>query len=62
MSGRVSSFCSGGDCVQVQLIADVVLVNSTVEGTPRIGFTTAEWEAFVAGVKLGEFDLEALRR
>jgi Domain of unknown function (DUF397) len=63
MSGRISSFCSGGDCVQVERIGDVIAVRESHNG--RLGgqllYSLAEWEAFIAGATNGEFDPEALR-
>lgn len=48
-----------GDCVEVATnLTDVVAVRDTKDrdgGT--LAFTRAEWAAFVAGVKDGEFDL-----
>lgn len=53
---RVSSFCSDGSCVGVAIDGDEVrVVDTTSEGA--LTFTAAEWAAFVAGVKAGEFDL-----
>jgi hypothetical protein len=55
---RTSSFCNWGNCVEVGLAADgVVLVRDTKDRTqPALSFTDEEWAAFVAGVKAGEFD------
>jgi hypothetical protein len=54
-----SSFSSyTGQCVEVQgLRGDTIRVRDSKN--PRAGilsFTTAEWDAFVAGVRNGEFD------
>lgn len=53
---RRSSFCSLGDCVEVAHVDDDVLVRDgkTPEQVP-LRFTAAEWVAFIAGVKAGEF-------
>jgi hypothetical protein len=64
MSGpRISTFCSGGDCVQVERIGDIIAVRETHAG--RLGnqvlYSLAEWEAFIAGAKAGEFDPEVLK-
>jgi Domain of unknown function (DUF397) len=65
MSGpRISSFCSGGDCVQVERIGDVIAVRESHNGRPgprQLLFSLAEWETFLAGAAAGEFDPEALR-
>ncbi|WP_243741639.1 DUF397 domain-containing protein [Actinomycetospora succinea] len=53
---RTSSFCSDGDCVGVAIDGDEVRVVDT-KSSEALQFTPAEWTAFVAGVKAGEFDL-----
>ena len=58
-----SSKCTGtATCVEVAVIDDRVAVRSTdVYGRARLmGFSREEWNAFTAGVKLGEFDYEKL--
>ncbi|WP_226368196.1 DUF397 domain-containing protein [Pseudonocardia sp. ICBG162] len=57
----VSSFCVRGECVEVAAPADVIVVRATGDRDVTVTFTDAEWTAFVAGVKNGEFDLETLR-
>lgn len=59
---RVSSFCHSGGCVGVTAAADEIVVRDTKQGpdAPGLRFTLDEWHAFVAGVKAGEFDVEAL--
>jgi hypothetical protein len=54
---RISSFCSGGDCVEVgQVPHGVVTVRDTKDRGRELVFSNEEWAAFVAGVKNGEFD------
>ncbi|MFC4944656.1 DUF397 domain-containing protein [Pseudonocardia sp. GCM10023141] len=54
---RVSSFCSCGDCVEVgRLPGGGFAVRDTKDRATALEFTAAEWAAFVAGVKNGEFD------
>ena len=57
---RVSR-CDHGQCVEVARGPDGVYVRDSKLGdaSPVLGFTNAEWEAFVAGVKRGEVDLAA---
>ena len=44
-------------CVEVCFVGDrVPLRNSRDPDGPVLVFTASEWDAFVAGVKLGEFD------
>jgi len=60
-SWRKSSYSngSGGECVEVADLPDGGrLVRDTKDSGrgPILGFTEAEWRAFVLGVKDGEFD------
>ncbi|WP_425565935.1 DUF397 domain-containing protein [Pseudonocardia ailaonensis] len=53
-----SSFCSMGQCVEARYTGSGVEVrDSKSPGTGALAFTPAEWTAFVAGVKNGEFDI-----
>ncbi|WP_344930254.1 DUF397 domain-containing protein [Streptosporangium carneum] len=59
---------NGGDCVEVAVIdapgaghkaglgSLYVLRDSKNPDGPKLFFTRSEWDAFVGGVKLGEFD------
>jgi hypothetical protein len=56
---KKSSFsdASGPWCVEVEGAKDGdVLVRDTKDPGPVLKFTPAEWRAFIAGAKLGEFD------
>lgn len=69
----ISSFCNIGGCVDVEFESvtimsgngDEIAKRSTVvvrdskdkENGDMLVFTVAEWEAFVKGVKAGEFDV-----
>ena len=57
---RRSSRCdnSGGSCVEVMHLGDQVLTRDSKdpEGRPQV-YSREEWTAFVAGIKLGEFDI-----
>jgi hypothetical protein len=55
---RKSSLSQASDCVEVAFVQrDQVLVrNSKDREGPLLRFTPAEWKAFVAGVRGGEFD------
>jgi hypothetical protein len=62
-SWRKSTFCNGAStCVEVAPLADgnVALRDSKQQDGPVLVFTQAEWAAFMAGVREGEFDLAAL--
>jgi hypothetical protein len=56
----ISSFCSGGDCVEVEQVEDAIVVSSTAWPTRQVLLSLAEWDAFIAGVKNGEFDRDKL--
>jgi hypothetical protein len=49
---------NGGDCVEVADLPDGsrAVRDSKDRSGPTLLFTPAEWQAFVEGVKLGEFD------
>ena len=55
---RISSFCQSGGCIEVALLEDGRV--AVRDGKDPVGstqhFSAAEWRAFVAGVKNGEFD------
>jgi hypothetical protein len=54
---KTSSFCSGGDCVEVGMRLDgVVAVRDTKDRSRELTFSSQEWAAFVAGIKRGAFD------
>lgn len=56
---RISSFSNNGTCVEVGDMPDGRrLVRDTKDGEdgPVLSYTAAEWRAFIAGVKAGEFD------
>lgn len=59
---RISSFCGTGGCVAVAALPDgsVALRDSKDEALSPHVFTPEEWDAFVAGVRNGEFDRSAL--
>jgi hypothetical protein len=57
---RKSSRSQYNACVEVRFAGDRVPVrNSADPDGPVLVFTGAEWDAFVAGVKAGEFDRPA---
>ncbi len=55
---RRSSFCTDAHgCVEVAIGANTVTVrDSKAGGELELAFSPAEWTAFIAGVKAGEFD------
>ena len=47
-----------GDCLEVAIGADMVRVRHSLDHSGAIlAFTHAEWRAFLAGARNGEFDL-----
>jgi hypothetical protein len=63
---KTSSFSSGpggmrpspGRCVAVAIKGEAIAVRDTKDATKMtLNFTREEWEAFVSGVKNGEFDV-----
>lgn len=49
----------GASCVWVDVKAGMVLVKGDDPDGQVLMFTAPEWDAFLAGAKAGEFDLEA---
>lgn len=51
---------TGGNCVEVALLADgVAMRNSRDPDGPALLFTWAEWNAFLGGARDGEFGVPA---
>lgn len=61
---RKSNFSSGGSCVEVAKLGDVVGVRDTkAQGRgPVLEFNRSEWAAFLAGVADGQFEFDVLDR
>ena len=55
-----SSYCVSppGGCVEVAAKDGVVAVRDAKKPADILFFTKGEWEAFIQGVKTGEFDLK----
>lgn len=55
-----SSFSTSNGCVEVRLLPDgsISLRDSKDRSRPAHLFTPIEWDAFLAGVRNGEFDLQ----
>ena len=54
---RVSRTCDGGQCIGVARRGDFVLIGNTSDPeAPITEFTVSEWNQFLAGAKLGDFD------
>ncbi|HEX6682599.1 MAG TPA: DUF397 domain-containing protein [Candidatus Limnocylindrales bacterium] len=54
---RRAARCESNGCVEFRQTPDGVIVrNSTRPDGARLEFTRAEWEAFLAAARAGEFD------
>jgi len=54
---RISSKCDAGACVGVARQGEFVVIGNTSNPDgPVSRFTIEKWSAFLAGVKLGDFD------
>jgi hypothetical protein len=57
LAWRRSSRCESGSCVEVALAGDGVAIrDSKHPGGANLLFTRGEWEAFVEGVRAGDFE------
>lgn len=57
----ISSQCENAACVGVARHDDYILIRNTSDAEGLVArFTKQEWNAFLAGVKLGDFDDVAL--
>ena len=55
---KSSRSSANGACVEVADVGDVIAVRDSKDrGGPVLAFGPAEWEAFTAAVKDGQFDL-----
>ena len=50
---RCSSFCNGGDCVEVALRADLVAIRNSADTENFLTVSAAGWRAFVRDCKEG---------
>ena len=57
-SFRISSFCGNGGCVAVAMMPDgtIAVRDDKIADGPVLTFSPIEWDAFIAGIKEGEFD------
>jgi hypothetical protein len=51
-----ASFCQTGECAEVAKKDDVVLMRNSTNPRCVVSYSNAEWDAFVQGIKAGEFD------
>jgi hypothetical protein len=61
LAWRRSSRCISSGCVEVTTLDDQIVVRDSKDAqSPLLSYTTAEWVAFIEGVKAGEFDVATL--
>jgi hypothetical protein len=53
---RSSSYCAGGECIEVAVVDDAVLIRASASPDHVIRIAKAEWNALMAGIRSGEFD------
>jgi hypothetical protein len=60
---RKASFCASGECVEVAQRNGMIVLRSSngprrisLGPRRRVHYTAQEWQAFLRGVKAGEFD------
>jgi len=50
--------CAGGECLEVAILGERVLLRSSRDPGLQLRLTHAEWREFVVGVRDGEFDAD----
>jgi hypothetical protein len=63
LSWTKSSHCSNNACVEVAIAneeGDVLVRDAKDPNGPTLRFDSTEWRAFLAGARIGEFDLSSL--
>ena len=57
LAWRIARRCNGGACVRVAVAGETVLIgdSKSPEG-PVLSYSRAEWDAFVEGIRQGDFD------
>jgi len=54
---KASASGANGDCVEMRVDADLVMVRDSKDPAgPKLGYTKAEFAAWLDGAKRGEFD------
>jgi predicted secreted Zn-dependent protease len=57
---RKSSHSDDGNCVEVAYTHELAVVRDSKNGTgPVLRFESVQWQAFMNGVRLGEFESSA---
>jgi Domain of unknown function (DUF397) len=54
---RKSSYCQSGECIEVSALDGVVLMRDSKDPHGSVlRYDTSEWQAFLRGIRAGEFD------
>ena len=56
LTWQKSSFCSEDACLEMAEVGATVLLRESKTPETVLTLTAADWRAFVAGVRAGEFD------
>src|ERR1700735_5540702 len=56
LAWRKSTFCATGECVEISRQNGKISLRSTAHPGKSVECTPAEWQAFMAAARLGEFD------
>ena len=64
LAWRKATASASGNCVEVAVDGDTVLLRDTKDqgNGAVLAFTEAEWQAFLTGVEAREFTLDAMRQ
>jgi hypothetical protein len=52
---RKSSFCAANECVEIARMNGSVVLRSSTRPWRTVRYTPQEWQAFVNGLRAGEF-------
>jgi hypothetical protein len=54
---RKPSFCQSGECVEVAELNGMIVIRDSKDLRGRmLHYTMEEWQAFIRGIKAGEYD------
>ena len=57
LTWRVARDCDGGSCIRVAPSAGMILIGDSKNPDGLVlSYTRAEWDAFVRGIRRGDFD------
>ena len=57
LNWRVALSCNGGECIRVAPHGDQIIIGDSKNPTaPVLTYSGSEWDAFVDGIRQGDFD------